>query len=185
MILFREQSEWEAWLETNHETSEGVWLKIAKTDSELESVTYLDALDVAICYGWIDGRKKGADEMTWLQHFTPRRKKGLWSKRNSQRAEALIAAGRMKEAGLREVERAKADGRWLGAYSPQSEIQVPADLLALLDTRPEALQFFEALDSRNRFAILHRLEVAKTPEARSRRLDAYVALLEKGEKLYP
>lgn len=183
-MTFRDQDAWQQWLDANHETSEGVWMKIARTDSTLETVSHPDALEIALCYGWIDARRKSADAESWLQQFTPRGKRSLWSQVNCRKAEALVAEGKMKPAGLREIERAKADGRWQGAYSPPSTAQMPDDLQAMLDANPPAKEFFEKLDSRNRYAILHRLEIAKKPETRQRRLEAYVGMLERGEKLH-
>lgn len=185
MIHFRDKNDWADWLDANHETWDGIWIKISKSNSAIGSVSLQEAIEVALCYGWVDGRKKSADEVSWLQHFGPRGIKSLWSVRSSKRAEELAKAGKMKPAGLRQIELAQKDGRWKGTYPEASQPKMPADLEAELSTRPQAQAFFEALDRRNRFAFMNRLESAKSPEARARRLAAYVELLEKGEKLYP
>jgi uncharacterized protein YdeI (YjbR/CyaY-like superfamily) len=172
-------------LEDNHETSSGVWLRLAKKSSGRKSVSYAEALEVALCYGWIDGQGKGEDESYSLQKFTPRAKRSMWSRRNREKVLALIEAGRMKPAGLREIERAKEDGRWDAAYDSPSTMKVPDDLQAALNRDPRAKTFFESLDSRNRYAVLFRLQNAKRPETRSRRLEQFVGMLARGEKLHP
>ncbi|HET9163800.1 MAG TPA: YdeI/OmpD-associated family protein [Solirubrobacterales bacterium] len=181
-MLFAEQAEFEAWLEGA--TSEGVWLKIAKKGSGAKSVTYAEALEVALCFGWIDSQKRGYDEKHFLQRFTPRRPRGRWSRINRERAEGLIASGRMRPAGLAEVEAAKGDGRWEAAYEGQRRAEVPADLRRELDSRPAAREFFAGLDGANRYAIVYRLEEAKRPETRERRLRKFVGMLERGEKIH-
>ena len=183
-LTFASAGAWERWLETNHD-ADGVWIKIAKKGSGISSVTYAEAVEAALCFGWIDGQRKGLDETFFLQKFTPRRPRSNWSRINREKAEQLIAFGRMRPTGLAEVERARADGRWDAAYEPQSTAQVPDDLRRELDTRPEAAAFFASLDSRNRYAILYRLQDAKRPETRARRLAEFVALLEEHRKLYP
>lgn len=181
--LFPEPGEFEAWLEENHASSEGVWLKIAKQGTGERSVTYAEALELALCFGWIDSQKRGLDETHFLQRFTPRRPRGRWSKIIREKAEALIAAGRMRPAGVAEVDAAKADGRWEAAYEGQRTAKVPADLQRELDANPAAAKFFASLDSANRYAIVYRLEEAKKPETRERRLRKFVAMLERGEKV--
>jgi uncharacterized protein YdeI (YjbR/CyaY-like superfamily) len=148
-------------------------------------VFYQEALDVALCFGWIDGQKKKFDDQYWLQKFTPRRPRSIWSKVNQEKVAALIEQGRMQEAGMREIERAKADGRWDAAYESQSRITVPDELQAELDRNPDAKAFFEQLNSANRYAILHRIVTAKKPVTRQRRIERFIAMLKAGEKLYP
>jgi uncharacterized protein YdeI (YjbR/CyaY-like superfamily) len=176
---------WEKWLIENQDDPAGLWLKIAKKDSGVASVSYQEALDVALCYGWIDGQKDSFDVEFWLQRFTRRRPKSKWSKINCGKAESLIAAGRMKPSGLREVERAKADGRWEAAYDGQRTASVPDDLQRELDMNPEAHGFFGSLDSGNRYAILYRIQEAKKPETRAQRIQKYVTMLNRHEKIHP
>jgi len=181
--LFAGPAELEAWLEENPD-GDGVWLKIAKKGTPEPSVTYAEALELALCFGWIDSQKRGLDETHFLQRFTPRRPRGRWSKINREKAEALIEAGRMRPAGLAEVEAAKADGRWEAAYEGQKSAQVPADLQRELDASPAAAEFFAGLDGANRYAILYRLDEAKKPETRERRLRKFVEMLARGEKIH-
>lgn len=176
---------WTNWLAKHHASSPGVWLQIGKKDSELASISYPEALEAALCQGWIDGQKKSGDAQSWLQKFTPRRLKSIWSKVNRDKAMALMAAGRMQAAGLAEIECAKADGRWDAAYDAQSTAVIPDDLAALLAAQPKTRDFFEALDSRNRYAILFRLQTARKSETRERRLVQFVDMLSRGEKIYP
>lgn len=176
---------WTHWLARHHASSTGVWLQIAKKDSGLASISYPEALEAALCQGWIDGQKKSLDAQSWLQKFTPRRAKSIWSKVNREKALALIAAGQMQAAGLAEIERAKADGRWDAAYDAQGTAALPEDLTALLAKDSAARSFFEALDSRNRYAILFRLQTAKKSETRERRLAQFAGMLSRGEKIYP
>lgn len=185
ILPFASAGAWDEWLEEHHASPDGLWLKIAKKDSGLETVSYAEALDVALCYGWIDGQARRFDDDYWLQRFTPRRPRSKWSKVNREKVTKLIETGRMKPAGLREVERAKADGRWDAAYDSPSKATVPEDLQRELDRNPEASAFFDTLDSRNRYAILYRIQDAKKPETRARRIEKYVAMLDKGEKLHP
>jgi uncharacterized protein YdeI (YjbR/CyaY-like superfamily) len=185
VIPFASAEAWEAWLEENHATSDGLWLKLARKDSGIETVSFAEALDVALSYGWIDSQANGFDDHYWLQRFTPRRQRSKWSKRNRDKATRLIAEGRMKPAGLREIERARADGRWDAAYDPQSTATVPEDLRRELEKDEEAKKFFATLDSANRYAILHRIQDAKRPETRALRIEKYVAMLREGKKLYP
>lgn len=174
----------EEWLEGNAAGSEGIWLKIAKKGSGIASVGYAEALELALCFGWIDSQKRGFDEQHFLQRFTPRRPGGKWSQINREKAEALIAAGTMRPAGLAEVEAAKADGRWDAAYASQRTAKVPDDLQRELDRSKAAADFFAGLDSANRYAILYRLDDAKKPETRERRLRKFVAMLERGERIH-
>lgn len=183
-IAFATPGEFEAWLEEHHAGSEGIWLKIAKKDSGVPSVTYAEALRSCLCFGWIDSQKKGFDERFFLQRFTPRRPRGRWSRINREAAEELIEAGDMRPAGLAEIEQAKADGRWESAYEGQRTAKVPPDLQRELDSNPAAAEFFAGLDSANRYAIVYRLEDAKKPETRERRLRKFVAMLERGEKIH-
>ncbi|SFU98583.1 Uncharacterized conserved protein YdeI, YjbR/CyaY-like superfamily, DUF1801 family [Polaromonas sp. YR568] len=173
------------WLAKHHTSSAGLWLQIAKKDSGLASITHAEALEAALCYGWIDGQRNSMDEQYFLQKFTPRRARSTWSKVNCAKALALIESGDMQPAGLAEVERAKADGRWDAAYDAQSKMTVPDDLAALLKKSVKAKTFFESLDSRNRFAILFRLQTAKRSETRERRLAKFFEMLKRSEKIYP
>jgi uncharacterized protein YdeI (YjbR/CyaY-like superfamily) len=182
--LFAGPAELEAWLEENHSSSEGLWLKIAKKGAREPSVTYDEAVELALCFGWIDSQKRGFDETHFLQRFTPRRPRGRWSKINREKAEALIEAGKIRPTGLAEVEAAKADGRWEAAYEGQRTAKVPPDLQRELDANPAAAEFFASLDSANRYAIVYRLDEAKKPETRERRLRKFVAMLERGEKIH-
>jgi uncharacterized protein YdeI (YjbR/CyaY-like superfamily) len=160
-------------------------MRIAKKGSGIASVTHDEALDVALCFGWIDAQRKPLDDTYFLQRFCPRRPRSKWSKRNVGKVEKLTAAGRMRPPGLAEVEKAKADGRWDDAYDSPANIRVPDDLQRELDARPEALKFFETLSSQNRYAFLYRLQDAKRPETRARRLEQFVGMLERGEAFYP
>jgi uncharacterized protein YdeI (YjbR/CyaY-like superfamily) len=182
---FEQKADWAAWLEDNHATSPGIWLNFAKKGSTIESVSYYEAVEVALCYGWIDSRAKGFDESSWLQKYSPRRAKSIWSKINRKKAEELIEAGRMKPAGMAAIEAAKADGRWDAAYDSPGTSAVPEDLQVELDKNPRAKSFFETLDSRNRYAFLHRIQTAKKAETRAKRIQQFIQMLEKNEKLYP
>ncbi|MGQ4333866.1 YdeI family protein [Streptomyces hayashii] len=184
VLLVATQEEWEKWLDENHEDVSGIWFQIPKNGSGVEGVDYAHALESALCYGWIDGQKKKLDDRHWLQRFTPRRPDSKWSKVNREKAAELIKSGRMRSAGLREVEKAKTDGRWEAAYAAQSKATVPDDLQAALDAAPKARDFFATLDSRNRYAILHRVEDAKKPETRAARIEKFVAMLAEQKKLY-
>ncbi len=183
IILFASKAEFETWLEENA-AGDGLWLKIAKKGSGVESVNYAEALELALCFGWIDSQKRGFDEAFFLQRFTPRRPRGKWSQINRKKAEELIAAGAMRPTGLAEVEAAKADGRWEVAYAGQRAATVPDDLKHELDRNEAASEFFAKLDSANRYAILYRLQEAKKPETREKRLRKFVAMLERGEKIH-
>jgi uncharacterized protein YdeI (YjbR/CyaY-like superfamily) len=184
IVLFASPPELEDWLEKEHASSAGIWLKIAKKGSGVASVSYAEALELALCFGWIDSQKRGLDEKHFLQRFTPRRPRGRWSRINREKAEGLLAAGMMRPAGLAEVEAAKADGRWEAAYEGQRRAAVPADLRRELDASPAAAEFFAGLDSANRYAIVYRLEEAKKAETRERRLRKFVGMLERGEKIH-
>jgi uncharacterized protein YdeI (YjbR/CyaY-like superfamily) len=186
VLPFASAEDWEAWLRAHHETATaGVWIKFARRASGIPTVTYGEALQVALRFGWIDGQARSHDESWYLQRFTPRRARSIWSKRNRDFATALIEAGEMEPAGLREVERAKADGRWDAAYDAPSTATVPDDLQAALDANPAAAEFFAGLDRQNRYAILHRVQTAKRPETRARRIETFVAMLAAGEKIHP
>jgi uncharacterized protein YdeI (YjbR/CyaY-like superfamily) len=183
-IPFATPADWEEWLEQNHSSVGEVWIKMAKKGTGIESVRYPEVLDSALCFGWIDGRREALDERWFLQRFSPRRSRSNWSRINRDKAERLIAEGRMRPAGHAEVERAKADGRWQAAYESQKGYTVPDDLQHELDSRPRAKAFFAELSGRNRYAILYQLEDAKRPETRERRLAKFVAMLEAGETIY-
>jgi uncharacterized protein YdeI (YjbR/CyaY-like superfamily) len=182
---FASQAAWELWLARNHENQDGVWLKFAKKGTGIPTVTYSEALEVALAYGWIDGQSKGLDGSFFLQRFTPRRARSKWSKINRAAAEKMIAAGEMKPSGLREVERAKADGRWDAAYDSPSTATVPEDLQRELDASPRVAEAFAALNGSNRYAILYGIQDAKKPATRARRIAKFVAMLEAGEKPHP
>jgi uncharacterized protein YdeI (YjbR/CyaY-like superfamily) len=183
-LLFASPSDLEVWLEENHASPAGLWLKIAKKGSGIESVSYAQALDLALCFGWIDSQKRSFDECHFLQRFTPRRPRGKWSLVNREKAERLIASGAMRPTGLAEVEAAKSDGRWEAAYAGQRTATVPEDLRHELDLNKVAAEFFAGLDSANRYAIIYRLQEAKKPETRERRLRKFIAMLERGEKVH-
>jgi uncharacterized protein YdeI (YjbR/CyaY-like superfamily) len=185
VVAFASQAEWEAWLADQHEASSSVWLKIAKKASGIETVSHAQAVEAALCYGWIDGQARPFDDDHWLQRFTPRRPRSRWSKVNRAKALALIEAGRMQPAGLQEIERAKADGRWEAAYASPSAIEVPEDLRAALEGNDRAREFFAKLDSRNRYAILYRIQDAKKAETRARRIEKFVAMLDEQRTIYP
>ena len=173
-------TDWRAWLETNHETSSGVWLLIAKKGSGVDTVSYSDAVDEALCFGWIDGQKARHDDTYFRQRFTHRVKRSPWSKINTERATRLIDAKRMRPAGQREVDAARANGRWDAAYAGQASATVPEDLQAALDASPTAAAAFADLDGASRYAILYRIGAVKKPETRARKISEYVADLERG-----
>jgi uncharacterized protein YdeI (YjbR/CyaY-like superfamily) len=185
ILPFSSQKDWEDWLGKHHQTSKGLWLKIAKKDTGIDTVTYAEALDAALCHGWIDGQKGSFDDTFWLQKFTPRGPRSKWSKINREKAEALTEAGRMKPAGLAAVEQARSDGRWEQAYDSQSKAAVPEDLQRELDRNPKAAAFFATLDSANRYAVLYRVQEAKKPETRARRIEKFIGMLNRGEKIHP
>ena len=184
-LPFETPSAWEAWLREHHADARGVWLKLAKKEAGIPSISYAEALDVALCYGWIDGQKAACDAQFWLQKFTPRGPKSIWSKINCDKATALIAAGAMQPAGLRQVELARADGRWDAAYASQRTITIPDDLQRELDQHPQAQAFFKTLNSANRYAILFRIHTAKKPETRAARIRTFIEMLSRGEKIHP
>ncbi|MEV0970778.1 YdeI/OmpD-associated family protein [Microtetraspora glauca] len=185
VIEFPSGDAFEEWLEQEHDRSDGLWVKIAKKGSGIATVSYGEALDVALCFGWIDGQKAAFDETHWLQRFTPRRARSRWSKINCDRVAELAERGLVRPAGLREIERARADGRWDAAYESQRTATVPDDLRVALDASPAAAEFFATLDSRNRYAVLHRVGDAKKPETRARRIEKFVAMLAEQQKIYP
>jgi uncharacterized protein YdeI (YjbR/CyaY-like superfamily) len=183
-IAFASQAAWEGWLAEEHARSDGIWLKFARKGSGIDSVTYPEAVESALCYGWIDGQVKRLDAEHYVQRFTPRRSRSRWSRINTEKATALIDQGRMQPAGLREVERARADGRWDAAYEPPRTATVPADLQQALDANDAASAFFATLDGTNRYAILHRVAAAKRPETRAKRIETFVAMLAEGRKIH-
>jgi uncharacterized protein YdeI (YjbR/CyaY-like superfamily) len=185
VVAFKSQQAWDAWLTSQDARSKGLWLKLAKKSSGIGSVSRPEAIDTALCHGWIDGQLDGFDDNYWLIRFTPRQSTSKWSEKNRTRALELVALKRMQPAGLREIGRAKKDGRWSAAYAPQSTAQVPDDLNAALAKNKAAKSFFEMLDSANRFAILHRIHVAKKPETRVARIEKYVAMLIEGKTIHP
>ena len=176
---------WEHWLKHQHASAAGVWIRMAKKDSGIASVTRAEALEIALCHGWIDGQLKAEDDKHFLRRFTPRTARSIWSKINRDKVLALIEAGRMHAAGQKEIDRAKADGRWDAAYDGGRAATVPPDLQAAFDANPKAKAFFATLDSTNRYAVLFRLQTAKKPETRERRLRQFVEMLARGEKLHP
>ena len=184
VLFFSGKGAWLTWLARNHAKSSGVLLRFAKKASGVKSITYDQALDVALRYGWIDGQSKSDGAEYWLQKFTPRGKRSIWSKRNREKALALIESGQMRRAGLAEVERAKKDGRWEAAYDSPSRATVPNDLEAALSENVAARAFFNTLDSRNRYAILFRIHTAKKPETRAKRIREFVAMLARNEKVH-
>ena len=184
VITLKSQEEWELWLVDNHASSTGLWLRFFKKASGKKSLTYAEAVEEALCYGWIDGQSKSYDSESWLQKFTPRRARSIWSKINIQRIERLIEAGKMKPAGLQQVEAAKLDGRWERAYDSPSSATVPDDFLQELAKDEKARAFFETLNKANTYAIVWRLQTAKKPETREKRLKAILEMLAKGEKFH-
>ncbi|MFI6437888.1 YdeI family protein [Streptomyces sp. NPDC050759] len=185
IILFESGEAFECWLGEHHSSSPGIWLKLRKKARGVVALDYAQALDVALCYGWIDGQKRKFDDCHWLQRFTPRKPKSKWSKINRDKVAALLEQGRMRPPGLAEVERAKADGRWDAAYDGAKNASVPDDLAEVLAANPAAAEFFAALDGQNRYAILYRVQDAKKPETRARRIQKYVAMLADQQKLHP
>ncbi|HET8655110.1 MAG TPA: YdeI/OmpD-associated family protein [Longimicrobiaceae bacterium] len=185
VLLFENEAAWQAWLQEHHGSSAGLWLQLAKKGSSLRSLSYAEALEVALCYGWIDGQKRSHDASSWLQKFSPRGPRSLWSKRNVEKVQALVEAGRMHPAGLRAVEQAKADGRWEAAYDSQSTASIPADLQNALAGNPEANEFFSTLKGANRYAILFRIQTAKRPETRAKRIAQFIEMLQRHETIHP
>jgi uncharacterized protein YdeI (YjbR/CyaY-like superfamily) len=184
-LAFESPDAFAAWLDEHHDSSDGIWIRFAKKASGIASVTYKEVLPIALAYGWIDGQVKRIDEHWYRQRWTPRRARSVWSKINRAAAEAMMERGEMKPAGLREVERAKADGRWDRAYDSPKTAEVPADLQAALERDPAAATFFAELDSNNRYAILHRIQNAKKPETRARRIVQFVEMCSRGETVHP
>ena len=185
LLSFPDAAAFERWLAEHHASSPGIWLAIAKKGAVEPTVGYVEALDVALCYGWIDGQKGTLDAERWRQRFTPRKGRSKWSKINCGKVNDLVAQGRMRPAGLREVEAAKADGRWEAAYAGQRTAEMPEDFERVLAADPAAREFFAALDRANRYAILYRIHEAKKPETRARRIEKFVAMLRAGEKIHP
>jgi uncharacterized protein YdeI (YjbR/CyaY-like superfamily) len=184
-LHFKTSANFRRWLEENHAESEGIWLRIYKKDSPEKSLTYAEALDQALCYGWIDGQKKPLDKLSWLQRFTPRRPKSGWSKINTQHVERLIKAGAMTPAGMEAVEAAKADGRWESAYVSSKNASPPEDFLQELSKNKKAEAFFKTLNKANVYAIVYRLETAKKPATREKRMKMILAMMERGETFHP
>ena len=185
VVQFTNPKEWMDWLDRNHAQSSGVWLRLAKKASEIKSVSYAEALEAALCYGWIDSQKKSFDDFSWLQKFTPRGAKSIWSKVNKKKAQELIKSGRMKAAGLTAIENAKQNGRWDGAYDSPGGATVPRDFQAELNRNAKAKAFFATLNNQNRYAILFRIQTARKEETRAKRIKQFITMLEKHEKLYP
>jgi uncharacterized protein YdeI (YjbR/CyaY-like superfamily) len=185
ILLFDSPKDWEEWLAENHAKAADAWLRLAKKGSDIRSVSYAEALEIALCYGWIDAQKKPESEQAWLQRFTPRRAKSIWSKINREKAAVLIEDGRMKPAGLEQVEMAKKDGRWDAAYDSPRGAEVPEDLQAALNKNARARAFFATLNRANRYAVLFRIQTAKKAETRARRIREYVEMLARHEKFHP
>ena len=184
ILPFANKKKWTEWLAKQHSKSAGVWLKLAKKDSGIASVTYDEAVESALCYGWIDGQKKGFDDKYWLQKFTPRRAKSIWSKINTEKAVRLIKNGAMKPAGLKAIEAAKIDGRWANAYESPKNISIPQDFQSALDKNKKAKDWFDMLNRTNRYVILSRILTAKKAETRAKRIRQFIEMLEKNEKIY-
>ncbi len=183
--LFERQRDWLIWLTENHATSSGIWLQLAKKNSAVQSISYDEAVEVALCFGWIDGQKKAHSDLYWLQRVTPRSAKRVWSKINKEKALALIGSGKMQPAGLKEIERAKLDGRWDAAYDSAGKSSVPPDFQSALGGNARAKEFFETLDSRNRYAVLFRIQTAKNAESRAKKIAQFVQMLAEQEKIHP
>jgi uncharacterized protein YdeI (YjbR/CyaY-like superfamily) len=183
-VSFRDQKEWASWLNEHHKASPGVWLRIGKKSSGFQSVTYAEALEVALCYGWIDGQKRANDEVSWIQRFTPRGSTSVWSRINRGKAEELMRSGRMKPAGLDAIDRARENGRWETAYDSPSRSAVPRDFQAALNRSRKAKSFFATLDKGNRYAILWRIQTAKKAATRTRKIQEFVRMLERREKIH-
>lgn len=181
---FKDPKAWEAWLSKNQTAADGIWIRIAKKASGTKSVNQPEAVEVALCYGWIDAQARPESAAAWLQRFVPRRPRSIWSKINRERALALIASGRMRPAGLEQIERAKQDGRWEAAYDSSRTATVPADFEKELELNPKAQAFFKTISAANRYAILWRLQTAKKAETRAKRLRSFIEMLEKGETIH-
>jgi uncharacterized protein YdeI (YjbR/CyaY-like superfamily) len=185
ILTFEHQHSWEDWLSQNHSNVPGVWLRLAKKSSKIRTLTYVEALETALCFGWIDAQKKPESADAWLQKFTLRGKRSIWSKINCQKATALLECGRMRDSGLKEILRAKEDGRWERAYDPPSNATVPEDFQAALNKSSKAKAFFATLENRNRYAILFRIQTVKKAETRARKITEFIAMLERHEKIHP
>jgi uncharacterized protein YdeI (YjbR/CyaY-like superfamily) len=185
ILAVESQAAWETWLDAHHGTSPGVWLKLIKKGSTRSGPTYAEAVEIGLCFGWIDGQGNRYDDDHWLQRFTPRTRRSRWSKINRDKAVGLIESGKMRAAGLAQVERARADGRWDAAYDAPSSATVPDDLRQALAKNPRAEAFFASLDSGNRYAVVYRIQDAKKPETRARRIEKYVAMLGEGQRIHP
>jgi uncharacterized protein YdeI (YjbR/CyaY-like superfamily) len=185
ILVFEHRQAWDEWLSQNHNSVPGVWVRLAKKGSKVRSLTHAEALETALCYGWIDAQKKPESASAWLERFTPRGKRSIWSKINRQKATALLECGRMKEGGLREMQRAQEDGRWERAYDSPGSATVPEDFQAALDKNVRAKAFFATLESRNRYAILFRIQTVKRAETRARKITEFVAMLERHDKIHP
>jgi uncharacterized protein YdeI (YjbR/CyaY-like superfamily) len=184
ILSFRSPGEFRKWLAANHRQSNGIWLRIFKAASGKPTVTYAEALDEALCHGWIDGLKQSHDQLSWRQRFTPRRPKSGWSKINTRHAERLIKAGRMKAAGQAQIDAAKQDGRWAAAYDSYSQATFPEEFLAAVRRNKRTSAFFDSLSKPNRYAIAYRLQTAKKPETRQRRMEMILAMLKRGESFH-
>lgn len=184
VLLFESQQDWHNWLEENHNQPKGVWLKHAKKTSGKTSVSYAEALEEALCYGWIDSQKQAYDQNYYLQKFTPRGPKSIWSKINVAKVEALIKLGKMQPTGLAAIDLAKQDGRWDAAYASPSASEIPEDFQTALNENPKAQQFFETLNKANVYAFCWRVQTAKKPETRKARIEKFIAMLNRGEKLH-
>lgn len=184
ILIFKTAKELEQWLRKNYASSNGIWLRIYKKASGIPTITYPEAVNAALCYGWIDGVANKYDDTSYLQRFTPRRSKSIWSKLNVERANQLIDSGKMKPGGLKEIETAKADGRWASAYDSPSNIEIPKDFLQALSKNPKAKKFFETLNKTNTYSIAWRLQTAKKPETREKRMKLILEMLSKGQKFH-
>lgn len=184
ILTFADKKKWASWLAKQHDKSNGIWLQLAKKATGIPSVTYEEAVDVALCYGWIDGQKKSFDDSYWLQKFTLRGQKSIWSKINTEKAERLIASGEMQPAGMKAVEAARQDGRWDAAYASQKNISIPEDFQTALDKNRKAKASFSTLKSAERYSILFRIQTAKKPETRTKRIQQFVEMLERNEKIH-
>lgn len=184
VMLFDTKEDWEKWLLVNHQSSKGIWMRIAKKSADIKSANYQEALEIALCYGWIDGQKKSYDDNSWIQRFTARKGKSIWSKINKDKVELLIKDNRVKPAGLKAIEEAKKNGLWDKAYQSQKNITVPEDFQSELDKNEKAKLFFNTLNSSNRYSFLFRIETAKKSETRLKRINQYINMLEKGETFH-
>lgn len=184
ILVFKTAKEWQQWLQKNSSSAKGVWLRIYKKAAGVTSITYPKAVETSLCYGWIDGVANKFDDVSYIQRFTPRRTKSIWSKKNVERANQLIVSGEMKPGGLKEIEAAKADGRWNAAYDSPANIEIPNDFLQQLSKKPKAKKFFDTLNKTNTYSIAWRLQTAKKSETREKRMKAIIEMLAKGEKFH-